>query len=230
MKTYAFIFARGGSKQIPNKNIVNLNKKPLIYYSINLAKKIKKIDKVFVSTDSSKIANISKKYGAEIIIRPSKLAKDDTPEWLAWQHAVKYLNNKNDTFDTFLSLPPTSPLRSAKDILNCFEVYNNKIDAVVTIRKASRNPWFNMVKIKKNQQLQIILQNKKKKYFRRQDTPLIYDLTTVATLTSPSYILNNKNKFIGKVKGVMIPPERAIDIDSKLDLQIASFLLKKNEK
>ena len=75
MKTYA-LSARGGSKQIPNKNIINLNNKPLIYYSINLAKKIKKIDKVFVSTDSPKIANISKKYGAEIIIRPSKLAKD----------------------------------------------------------------------------------------------------------------------------------------------------------
>lgn len=230
MKTYAFIFARGGSKQIPNKNIINLNNKPLIYYSINLAKKIKKIDKVFVSTDSPKIANISKKYGAEIIIRPSKLAKDNTPEWLAWKHAVKYLKNKNDNFDAFLSLPPTSPLRSAKDILNCFEVYSKKIDAVVTIRKSSRNPWFNMVQIEKNKELKIILKNKKKNYFRRQDTPSVYDLTTVATLTSPSYILNNENKFVGKIKGVMIPPERSIDIDSKFDLQIARFLMKKNEK
>ena len=81
---------------------------------------------------------------------------------MAWKHAVKYLKNKNDNFDAFLSLPPTSPLRSAKDILNCFEVYSKKIDAVVTIRKSSRNPWFNMVQIEKNKELKIILKNKKK--------------------------------------------------------------------
>ncbi len=226
MKTYAFIFARGGSKQIPNKNIIKINKRPLIYYAINLAKKIQKIDKVFVSTDSDKIAKISKQYGAEIIKRPKNLSKDNTPEWLAWQHAVKYLYSKKDQFDLFLSLPPTSPLRSSIDIINCFKSYNKKVDAVVTIRKASRNPWFNMVKIDKNNLINILLDNKKIKYFRRQDTPIVYDLTTVATLTTPKYILNNKNKFVGKVKGVMIPTERAIDIDNKFDLKIARFLMK----
>tara|TARA_B100001057_G_C22759138_1_gene915022 strand:+ start:325 stop:1017 length:693 start_codon:yes stop_codon:yes gene_type:complete len=230
MKTYAFIFARGGSKQIPKKNITLINNKPLIYYSINLAKKIKKIQKVFVSTDNSEIAKISKKYGAEIIKRPANLARDNTPEWLAWQHAIKYLNSKNDFFDLFLSLPPTSPLRSSSDILNCLNAYNEKFDAVVTIREASRNPWFNMVKLNKNKQLKILIQNKNSNYFRRQDTPLIYDLSTVATLTSPKYILKNKHKFVGKIKGVMVPNERSIDIDNQFDLKIAKLLMKKNER
>lgn len=227
MKIYAFIFARGGSKQIPNKNIIKINNRPLIYYSIKLAKKIKKIDKIYVSTDSNKIAKISEYYGAEIIKRPKNLCKDDTPEWLAWQHAIKYLNKKKIFFDFFLSLPPTSPMRSSVDILNCIKAYNQNVDAVVTIRESSRNPWFNMVKLDKENKVSIILKKKRTNYFRRQDTPKVFDLTTVATFTTPKYILSNKNKFVGKVKGVMVPKERAVDIDDKFDLQIVKSLLKK---
>jgi len=225
MKTYAFIFARGGSKQIPNKNIKKLNGKPLIYYPISLAKKIPKINKVFVSTDSIKISKIASKYGAEIINRPSYLSKDNTPEWLAWKHAVQYLEKKKDFFDYFLSLPPTSPLRSKKDILNCFDKFDKNTDVVVTVSRASKNPWFNMVKMYNNNLLEIFLKNKTL-YHRRQDTPKVFNLTTVASLTYPDYIKKNKNKFVGNVKGVMIPEERALDIDTDFDLKIAKYLIK----
>ena len=86
-RTIAFVFARGGSKGLPNKNILKLGEKPLIAHSIELAKNINEIENIFLSTDSDHIANIGKDYGAKIIKRPSNLASDKSPEWLSWIHA-----------------------------------------------------------------------------------------------------------------------------------------------
>ena len=88
---YAFIFARGVSKELKNKNIRLFNGKPLIFYSIDLAKKNKKIKKIFVSSDNSRILKIAKKYGAHTIIRPKSLSNDKSSEIRAWKHAIKYL-------------------------------------------------------------------------------------------------------------------------------------------
>ena len=89
MKIFAFIFARGGSKGIPGKNIRNLGGKPLLAHSILMAQSIDKISRVFVSTDDQEIADIGAEYGAEIIERPPELAQDDSSEWLAWLHAIE---------------------------------------------------------------------------------------------------------------------------------------------
>ena len=102
---YAFIFARGGSKGIKDKNIKLFNKKPLIYYSINLAKKIKEIKKVFVSSDSKKILKIAKKFGANTILRPKELSRDHSSEIDAWKHAVRHLKKKGEKFETLLVYP-----------------------------------------------------------------------------------------------------------------------------
>ena len=91
MSTVACIFARSGSKGIPNKNIQNFNGKPLITWAVELAISIKQIDRVFVSTDSEEIAEIAKSSGAIVpFIRPSDLATDSSPEWLSWQHFIKF--------------------------------------------------------------------------------------------------------------------------------------------
>ena len=125
-KNYAFIFARGGSKGLKNKNIKLFNGKPLIYYSINLAKKNKKIKKIFVSSDDKKILKISRKYGAEIILRPKSLSRDNSLELNAWKHAINYLKEKGENFDNFISLPCTSPLRNSKDINSALQKIKKK--------------------------------------------------------------------------------------------------------
>ena len=147
MKTYAFIFARGGSKGVPGKNIKEICGKPLIAYSIEIAKEIECIEKIYVSTEDDNIANVAKKYGADIIPRPHNLAQDDSPEWLVWQHAVKWLEEKGKSLDVFISLPTTSPLRNKKDITQCLASLDEKTDVVVGITEATRSPFFNMVKI-----------------------------------------------------------------------------------
>ena len=178
MKTFAFIFARGGSKGIPGKNIRNLAGRPLLAYSIMMAQNIDEISRVFVSTDDQDIANIGIKYGAEIIDRPVELAQDDSSEWLAWRHAIEWLENREEYFDCFVSLPTTSPLRNESDVMRCLNLLDEQTDIVVTMTNASRSPYFNMVKTKSDGTVGLI-NPLKTSIFSRQDTPLVYDMTTV---------------------------------------------------
>ena len=226
MKTYAFIFARGGSKGVPGKNIKDMCGKPLIAYSIEIAQSIESIGKIFVSTEDDNIATVAKKYGADIIPRPSNLAQDDSSEWLAWQHAIKWLEDRGNNFNIFLSLPTTAPLRNSTDIISCLNCLNEKTDAVITMTKASRSPWFNMVRQDRDGYLKVLMENDKT-YIRRQDAPASYDMTTVAYVSRPEFITNSTGIFEGKVKGIEIPAERALDIDTELDFEIADFLMKK---
>lgn len=226
-KIYAMIFARGGSKGINNKNIKKINGKPLIFYSINVAKKIKKIKKIFVSTDSKQIAETSKKYGAIIPFkRPKKLSKDKSDEWLAWKHLCNFLKKTNDLPDILISLPTTSPLRKGIDIENALKKFikNKKSDILITARESTRNPYFNMIKLKSNGFAEIVI-NKNIK--NRQKAPEVLDVTTLAYVTTPNYILKNKSIFDGNVDVLKVPKERSLDIDDKFDLKIAKFLIPK---
>ena len=228
MSTVACIFARAGSKGVPNKNIQTFNGKPLISWAVELALEVKQINKVFVSTDSEEIAEIARMAGASIpFIRPSELATDTSPEWHSWQHFIKFLADKDGKLpEVFLSLPATSPLRSTIDVENCLnEFKKGRVDFVVGITPSERNPYFNMVKKGEDNQVNLVIQQGGK-YSRRQDTPEIFDLTTVCYVGKPSAILTKNSIFEGKVAGVEIPRERAIDIDTKLDFQIAEFLFK----
>ena len=223
MKTFAFIFARGDSKGVPGKNIRNLAGRPLLAYSIIMAQNIDEISRVFVSTDNQDIANIGIKYGAEIIDRPVELAKDDSPEWLAWRHAIEWLENREEYFDCFVSLPTTSPLRNESDVIKCLNLLDKQTDIVVTMTNASRSPYFNMVS-EQDGYIKLLVENESK-YSRRQDVPIAYDMTTVAYVTRPDYIKNNNKVFDGQVKASIVPKERAVDIDDEIDFKIAEMLM-----
>jgi CMP-N-acetylneuraminic acid synthetase len=227
MRTFAFIFARGGSKGVPGKNIKEICGKPLIAYSIDIAQEIDSIEKIFVSTEDEQIAVVAKEYGADIIPRPHSLAQDDSPEWLAWQHAVKWIEEKGESFDVFISLPTTSPLRNKKDITQCLAALDKNTDIVVGVTEAARSPWFNMVQQDNDGFLKVLMENEET-YIRRQDTPIIFDMTTVAYVSRPEFIINSLGIFEGQVKGVKIPVERALDIDTELDWKFAEFMITKN--
>ena len=226
MRTIAFIFARGGSKGLPKKNTRLLGGIPLIGHSILLAQKIKEIDQIYVSTESQEIKEIALSYNAKIIDRPHELAEDDSSEWLAWRHAVNWLRNKNIIFDCFLSLPTTSPLRSIEDVISCIELFKKGSEMVISVTKSNRNPSFNMVY---RDEEGISKLAKDGSYTRRQDAPEIYDITTVAYVTSPENIIINDNIFSGDTNSVIIPKERAIDIDDEIDFLIAETLYERNK-
>ncbi len=215
-----FIFARGGSKGIRNKNLMKINRYTLVEHSILFAKKLKIFENIFISSDSSQILDIGHKRKIKTIKRPKKLSLDNSPEWLAWQHAINYAKKNYGNFDLFVSLPPTAPLRSKTDIVNSIKKIKS-CDAVITYKKSHSNPWFNMVSYEKDN---LKLVNSGKNIFRRQDAPEIFDMTTVAFVLKPDFILNNNSIWDGKVKGTEIPLERAIDIDDQIDLDMARFL------
>ena len=224
-KIYSFIFARGGSKGLPNKNIKKLVNKTLLEHSIDIAKSTPRVSKVFVSSESKKILELARQYGAEFIPRPVELADDESPEWLAWQHAVKWVESRFGKFDIFLSLPCTSPLRIVNDVDNCLDALNNDSEMIITMTEANRSPWFNMVSLNSNKYVNVILKDSKRIYCR-QKAPVVFDMTTVAYVTRPDFIIKNNSIWDGRVRGVLIPKERSIDIDDAFDFSIAEYLMR----
>ena len=230
MKQYivGFIFARGGSKGVPKKNIRLLAGKPLIAYAIETAFQSEFIDRVVVSTDDGKIARVAQDYGAEVpFVRPKELAQDNSPEWLAWQHAIRTLKerDKSREFDVFVSVPPTAPLRAVEDVDNAIQTFlDSDADIVITVKRASRHPSFNMITLDEQNCAKLVLPLDKQ-IIRRQDAPPVYDITTLAYVASPKFIMESKSVFEGRVKAVLIPEERALDIDTELDFQFAEYLI-----
>ena len=229
MENIAFIFARKNSKRLPKKNIKNFAGKPLIAWSIQQALMIKKINRVVVSTDCEQIAKVALDYGAEVpFVRPAVLATDKSPEWLSWQHALRMiLKDKNSLPKMMISLPATSPLRNKVDIENCIDVYEKKnADIVISVTESNRNPYFNMVKVNDDGLVEGLIKQKKNIY-RTQDAPKIFDITTVAYVANPDYVLSEKSMFNGKMYYNEVPRERSIDIDTLFDFEIAEHLMKK---
>jgi len=224
-KHFAFIFARGGSKGLPNKNIRLLNDKPLLAYSIETAQATPEIDRVFVSTDCEDIALVATQYGAELIERPSELAQDKSPEWLAWRHAIEVVEGKYGRFDSFVSLPATSPLRSVDDVSAAVSrLYNSDGDICISITPANRNPYFNMVKQDAQGYCQLV-NSLDADVKRRQDAPSVFDITTVVYASTPGFILEKEGLFQGNVVAVEVPKERAVDIDDIYDFVFAEALI-----
>lgn len=228
----AAIFARGGAKGIPGKNIRLLAGKPLIAYSIDTAKALPLIDRVIVSTDDSEIARVAENCGAEVpFMRPRELALDDSPEWLAWRHAIESLENGSlfRRMDIMVSIPTTSPLRKASDVQSCLDLLlQSDADAVVAVTTTNRNPYFNMVTRGEDGSTSLVIPTQKEIH-RRQDAPVVYDMTTIAYAVRRDFVMCKDFLFKGKVKSVIVPVERSVDIDTELDFQIAEFLLKRGK-
>ena len=224
MRFHALICARSGSKGIKNKNIRKFNSKPLIFFPINLAKKINEIKTISVSTDSKKIAQISKNFGAQIpFLRPKKLSNDRSNEWDVWKHfATK--KNLNSEDEIIIVLPTTSPFRKIEDVKRCIKLYKQKnFDVVLVVCKSNKNPYFNMMVKKKDNSLKISVKSKKN-IVRRQDAPIVYDVTTFCYILSSKFLMRNKSLLSGKIGGIEVPAERSIDLDTELDLKIANIL------
>lgn len=226
MKTFAFIFARGGSKGLPGKNVKPLNGKPLLQYSVEMAKKVPQIDDVFVSTDCDAIAALAVACGAKVIIRPDDLATDSSPEWLSWRHAIEYVTENYGKFDRFVSLPATSPLRSETDVTSALiKLDGNMADICISVTPASRSPYFNMVKVLPDESVEIVIKPESA-FSRRQDAPKVYDITTVVYAALVPFVQNNSSIFSGKVVAILVPKNRAVDIDDIYDFMFAESLLK----
>lgn len=228
-----FIFARGGSKGLPGKNIKPFHGKPLLAWTIECAQKTGIFSRLILSTDDPAIAAVGREYGAETpFLRPSKLATDSAPEWLAWRHAVGYVEETAGPFDLFVCLPAVSPLRSPKDILACVTTYVDNADTtdiVITCTPTGHHPSFNMVFLDAQNRADLAMPIPGK-VARRQDVQPVYNIATVCYVCAPGFIKTRNTIFEGRVRAVIIPEERAVDIDTPFDFALAEFLWTRRTK
>lgn len=146
MKILAIIPARGGSVRLPGKNIRVLGGKPLIGWSIDVAREVSSIDKIFVSTDCNDIADVCRKMRLDVpVLRPKNLASDKSSTIDAVKHTIEYLKERGEIYDFALILQPTSPLRSADHVRQAIDMVSSKhADAVISVCKCEHSPlWTN---------------------------------------------------------------------------------------
>ena len=199
--------ARSGSKGIPNKNIIKINKKPLIWYSINASLK-SNVNETWVSSDSQKILEIANKYNAYTILRPKKFATDNATSESALLHFASKVQ-----FDILIFLQPTSPLIISKDInkaINMLKIY----DSVLTVSEINQFVWTNK---KPNYDI-----NNRK---RRQKKHESFLETGSLFATKRKYLLKSKNRISGKIGFLKVPRSRSFDIDTYEDLDIIKKFL-----
>lgn len=222
-----FVFARGGSKGVPGKNIRPIAGVPLLAYSIRAALASSYIETVVVSTDDAAIADVAIREGAHVpFLRPKELATDSAAEWSAWRHAISELVPSIPGLSgigTFVSIPTTAPLREPKDIDRvCERLWKGDVDIVITASPAKRSPYFNMIEIVDGQARLAI---EGPEVTRRQDAPEVFDVATVAYATTPRHIAASEGVFDGRVGVVVVPEQRALDIDTEWDFHLAELLL-----
>ena len=225
MSIIAIIPARGGSKGLPRKNIRKLANKPLIAHSIIHAKEAKLVDRVYVSTDDRKIAEISRAYGAEIINRPDELAGDAASSESALIHGVKEIESTGMIIDLVVFLQCTSPIRIGTDIDNAIRKVKTEVaDSLLSVSPSHRFLW---------QEVDDIAQSINYDYHcrpRRQDMKPQY-VENGSIYIFKTWVLKELNNRLGG-KVVLFPMSEAAswEIDSPLDFDIAEFLLKRQVK
>ncbi|MCG8510312.1 MAG: acylneuraminate cytidylyltransferase family protein [Rhodospirillales bacterium] len=227
-----FIFARGGSKGFPRKNLASFLGKPLIAHAVSAGLEAGSVDRVVVSTDDDEIADTARQWGADVpFLRPAELATDTAPEWLAWRHALEEVGPTADGgISAFVSIPPTAPMRTPGDVDACVERFRQgDVDVVLTVTPAARNPYFNMVTVDESGLAQLAIPPEKTIH-NRQSAPAVFDITTVCYAVRPQFLRDEDSLFAGRVGAVEVPVERAIDIDTELDLRIAEALAEASDK
>jgi CMP-N,N'-diacetyllegionaminic acid synthase len=215
----AIITARGGSKGLPGKNIIQLAGKPLLSYSIKAAQKSKYIDRLILSSDDEDIIKVALDYGCEVpFVRPANLAMDDTPGIKPILHAIESLESR---YDYVMLLQPTSPLRIAEDIDNALEKCVSGYPACVSVTAPDKSPYW-MFTLTEAGTMKPLLESKAT---RRQDLPEVYALNGAVYAAETTFLIENKTFVTAETAAYIMPKTRSVDIDEMLDIKLCEVIL-----
>ena len=225
MKNIAIIPARSGSRGLPDKNIRDLLGKPLLAYSIEAALESNVFDTVMVSTDSQKYAEIARKYGAEVpFLRNEETSSDSASSWDVVEEVLSGYKTKDKVFDTFMLLQPTSPLRTARSIVEAYrEMKKKKADAIISLCEVDHSPLQCNV-LKEDLSLDGFIR-KEVKGKRRQEMPVFYRFNGAIYLVRADSFLRNHDAYTGKCYAYIMDKRESIDIDDIYDFAVAEALL-----
>jgi CMP-N,N'-diacetyllegionaminic acid synthase len=228
MQILITICARGGSKGIPGKNIKKLNGKPLIAYSIEIAKIFSKIYKsdIVLSTDSINIKDIAAEFGLITKYdRPAHLSLDTTGKIETLKDILMFQENiMKKEYDYILDLDITSPLRNIDDIEKGFDILKQNDNAfnIFSVSQANRNPYFNIVEEKENGFYNVV---KKGKYFSRQQAPSVYDMNSSFYIYKKSFFNANQLTTTTDKSLIYVMPHICFDLDHLIDFDFMEYLI-----
>lgn len=226
MKYLFVIPARGGSKGIPHKNIKELNGKPLIFYSIEVARDLVKDEDICVTTDDQEIIDVvENNTGLNVPFkRPDHLATDKSGTYEVLLHALSYYEVIGIKYDAIVLLQPTSPFRKVEQVREAMHLFSADIDMVVSVKETSSNPYYNC--FEENNEGFLCISKGDGKITRRQDVPKVWEYNGAIYIINCQSLKNSHgfSDFKKKVKYVM-DNESSIDIDSPIDWKIAEALL-----
>ncbi|MBU3101680.1 MULTISPECIES: acylneuraminate cytidylyltransferase family protein [Clostridium] len=226
-KFLAIIPARGGSKSIPNKNIMSICGKPLIAYTIDAGKKSKYIDEIIVSTDSDVIKVIAEQYGAKVpFLRPEELSNDTSKSIDVVIHAINFYKKNDVSYDYVILLQPTSPLRTFEHLDNAIEkLIESNSTSLVSVCEADENPV--LMRRIENEKLKEVISFEGTN-LRRQDLPTFYKFNGALYINSNDMLIN-KRKFVDEnTVPYVMDKESSIDIDTMLDARLVELIIKES--
>ena len=224
-KCLCIIPARSGSKRIKNKNIIRLNGKPLIYYTIRFAKKLNFVDEIIFSSDSRRYLNLAKKYKINnLSLRPKKISSDNSQTI----DVVKYEINKIKKYDYILLLQPTTPFRDIKDFKKAYRILiNSKCDSVITVNLVNNFHPYRM-KIFKGNILKNFMNLKKENFKAVKHLPKVF-VRSGSMYFFKRENISKYNSILGKkTYGIEVKGKNTINIDEKEDLILAKHFFKRN--
>ena len=225
MNILVIIPARGGSKGIPHKNIKPLNGKPLIHYTIDVARSVAKDEDICVSTDDPEIIKCVENYGLKVpFVRPAELATDTAGSYEVLLHALDFYEKQGRHYDVVLLLQNTSPFRTAEHVEDAIKLYRSDIDMVVSVNQTKTNPYYNCFEEDNDGFLQKTLDSDI--YVRRQDAPSTYEYNgAIYVINAEQMKKMSLGKFTRRVKYVM-DDLHSVDLDNMIDWKFAEFIIK----
>lgn len=230
LRVLGLVTARGGSKGIPRKNIVEVAGKPLVAWTLEAAL-ASSLDRVVVSTDDGEIADVARRWGGEVPFRrPAELARDDSPHLPVVRHAVEWLEeHEGYRPDVVALLQPTSPLREPRDIDGAIRLMEEKgADSVVAVAESPVHPY-QMYGLTEEGRLEGI-GPRPEGYVRRQEVPPVYVVNGAIYLMRRA-LLETADTFVTEsAHGYLMPRSRSLDVDDPWELRLADLLLRERER
>lgn len=221
-KVLAVIPARGGSKGVSRKNLRPLLGKPLIQWTIDEARLSRYLDQIIVSTDDMEIANVAITLGVNVpFLRPVELAQDDTPGIEVMLHAIRMVPG----YEIVITLQPTSPLRTNRDIDSALEFFiNQNVNACVSVTEPEKSPYWMYYVDEKDKQLKPIISSERV-ISNRQQLPPTYVLNGAIYIANTDWLVQSKSYITSETIGYIMDKDRSYDIDTIIDFKLVEYIL-----
>ena len=224
MKILVVIPARGGSKGIPHKNIKPLNGKPLIYYSIDVARQFTADEDICVTTDDDEIIKVVENYGLKVPFkRPDYLATDTCGSNEVIQHAWKFYEDKGIHYDAVLLLQPTSPFRKIEFLKEAVALYDDSIDMVTSVKSAPCNPYYDG--FEDNDEGLLTISKGDGTIERRQDAPKVWQLNGSIYVINPKSLMQKGLAHFTRIRKYAMSELYSVDIDNPFDWKVAELII-----